>query len=120
MSEARWVKVKAAADLPPGSAHEIRMLTHSIAVFNCSGRYWAVDGRCKHMRARLARGKLDGVHLTCPWHGWTYDLTDGACLTEGEEWACLATFAVKEEGGMLFVDVAALDSESATHGTNSA
>ena len=109
MSEPRWVRLGAVADLPPGSAHEIRILTHSIAVFNCSGRFWATDGHCRHMRARLVKGKLNGVRLTCAWHGWTYDVTDGSCTTEGEAWARLETYAVKEEEGVVFVDAAPLD-----------
>jgi len=104
MSEARWVRLGAVADLPHGRACEVRVLARSIAVFNCAGRFWAVDGLCRHMRAKLVLGKLDGVRLTCPWHSWTYDVSDGSCTTEGEAWARLQTYAVKEEKGLLFVD----------------
>jgi nitrite reductase/ring-hydroxylating ferredoxin subunit len=106
MSEARWLRLGAVADLPHGRAYEIRVLAQSIAVFNCSGRFWAVDGHCRHMRARLVEGRLDGVKLTCPWHAWTYDVSDGSCMTDGEAWARLRTYAVKEEKGILFVDAA--------------
>lgn len=109
MSEPRWARLGAVADLPPGSARELRVLTHRIAVFNCSGRFWAVDGHCRHMRARLVNGTLEGIRITCPWHGWTYDVTDGSCTTAGESWARLQTYAVKEDAGVVFVDVAPLD-----------
>ena len=85
-------------------------------MFNCDGRFWAVDGLCRHMRARLARGKLDGVKVTCAWHGWTYDVTDGSCTTAGESWARLRTYDVWLEDGILFVDAAPLCREPASPG----
>lgn len=106
MSDARWMRVGPVEAWPDGSAREVRVLARSIAVFCCGGRFWAVDGLCRHMHARLVMGKLDGVKVTCSRHGWTYDVTDGTCKTGGEEWARLRTYALKQEAGVLYVDAA--------------
>ncbi|MEQ1505076.1 MAG: Rieske 2Fe-2S domain-containing protein, partial [Myxococcota bacterium] len=33
-----------------------------------------------HAGGPLGEGQLDGCTLTCPWHGWSYDLETGKSL----------------------------------------
>jgi nitrite reductase (NADH) small subunit/3-phenylpropionate/trans-cinnamate dioxygenase ferredoxin subunit len=48
-----------------------------VAVFNTSGRYYAIDDLCPHMGASLGAGEVrDGV-VTCPWHQWRFSVCDG-------------------------------------------
>lgn len=48
------------------------------AVGNATGEPFAVSRRCRHLRADLARGSIDGDGcLVCPWHGATYDVGSG-------------------------------------------
>jgi nitrite reductase/ring-hydroxylating ferredoxin subunit len=49
----------------------------SIAVFNNQGRYSAVHNVCKHQNGPLAEGKIVNGCITCPWHGWQYELATG-------------------------------------------
>lgn len=42
----------------------------------------AFDAECRHMRAPLESGEINGKVLRCPWHGWEYDLDSGECLTK--------------------------------------
>lgn len=39
----------------------------------------AVRDRCCHRTAMLSKGFVDGDHIVCGYHGWTYDGT-GACV----------------------------------------
>lgn len=39
----------------------------------------AVRDRCCHRTAKLSRGFVQGDHLVCGYHGWTYDCS-GACV----------------------------------------
>ncbi len=39
----------------------------------------AVRDRCCHRTARLSKGFVEGDHIVCGYHGWTYDCT-GACV----------------------------------------
>lgn len=39
----------------------------------------AVRDRCCHRTAKLSKGFIDGDHIVCGYHGWTYDGT-GACV----------------------------------------
>jgi nitrite reductase/ring-hydroxylating ferredoxin subunit len=38
-----------------------------------------VQDRCPHRGASLSLGKIQGVALSCPYHGWTFDRT-GVCV----------------------------------------
>jgi nitrite reductase/ring-hydroxylating ferredoxin subunit len=48
--------------------------TDSIAVFNVDGRLYAINDVCPHEGGPLSEGMLDGTQLTCPWHGWSFEL----------------------------------------------
>lgn len=39
------------------------------------------SGICPHLLGPLREGKVQGDHITCPWHGYCFDLVSGACLT---------------------------------------
>lgn len=54
-----------------------------IALYNVDGTLHALDGVCPHAGGPLGQGQLDGCVVTCPWHGWQFDVTNGQhCLTE--------------------------------------
>ena len=48
-----------------------------ILVARVADKFFAVDNRCPHLKAKLDKGKLAGTILTCPKHGSQFDLTDG-------------------------------------------
>ena len=77
-----------------------------------------VEGRCPHMGASLADGKLEGTVVTCPRHGSQFDLSDGHMV----RWAQLPgvvsaigkafkrprglkAFPVKVEAGKVLVEI---------------
>jgi nitrite reductase/ring-hydroxylating ferredoxin subunit len=71
----------ALSEVPPGRMVEKQILARRVAVINYGGRIIGFQSECAHMRASLAKGEIvDGV-LTCPWHGWQYDIESGECLT---------------------------------------
>jgi phenylpropionate dioxygenase-like ring-hydroxylating dioxygenase large terminal subunit len=43
-----------------------------------SGRVGVLDARCAHLGADLARGRVVGEALECPFHSWSYG-PDGTC-----------------------------------------
>ena len=50
-----------------------------IALFVVEGDIVATQGRCPHARGPLHEGDIEGCVLTCPWHGYTFNLHTGAC-----------------------------------------
>ena len=98
-----WQKLIAAADVPVGCGKEFAVSGRIVALFNVDGQFHAIDGICAHQGGPLAKGQLvDGV-VTCPWHGWQYQVANGQhCLNPR---ICQTTFEVKVESGDVFVRV---------------
>ncbi|HTT08528.1 MAG TPA: Rieske 2Fe-2S domain-containing protein [Gammaproteobacteria bacterium] len=59
------------------------------------------DRRCPHQGTLIPESALAGNQLTCPKHGWTFDVRDGACVKIGNQ--PLKRYECKSEGGKLFV-----------------
>lgn len=74
---AEFVRVARTRDIPSGEGRAFAVNGRTIAVFNVGGRFHAIDHRCAHMQGPLAEGDLEGCVVTCPWHGWTYDVATG-------------------------------------------
>lgn len=50
-----------------------------IALFAVGDSVVATNGRCPHAHGPLHNGEVEGEILTCPWHGWTFNLRSGVC-----------------------------------------
>ena len=73
----RFVKMATLQELPPGGAKEVEFEGRVYAIFNVDGEISAIDGICPHQGGPLADGALEGTTVTCPWHGWQFDVRSG-------------------------------------------
>lgn len=92
MTEKRF-EICPRSELQPGERRIETIGGFSVGVFNVDGEYYAMKNDCPHQRAPLCEGKLtgtntsdtageynwerDGKIVTCPWHGWEFDVTTG-------------------------------------------
>lgn len=67
--------------LQDGCAIEVIIAGKAIAVTNVEGTFYACSNTCPHAEGPLGEGSLEGHVLTCPYHGWQFDVRDGSCLT---------------------------------------
>src|SRR3989344_751385 len=75
-----------------------------IAVFNKNGKLFAIDHVCLHRQGPLAEGYVDDDNiLTCPWHGWQYNIETGECLTS--QGMKLNIYKVIEENEKVFLEL---------------
>jgi nitrite reductase (NADH) small subunit len=96
-------RVAAVNDVPPGSGKEVIVEGRVVALFNVAGTFYALDGVCPHAGGPLGEGMLAGSVVTCPWHGWQFDVTTGThCLTESIQHP---TFPVRVEGDDVYVEI---------------
>lgn len=82
----------------------VRLGPHEIALFRAGdGDIRALDNACPHAGASLADGAVADGCVTCPLHGWQFDLCTGQGVqpTRG----AAATFATRIEGGNVLVQV---------------
>ncbi len=95
MREPDFIMVARVADVPPGTAKAVVVGAREIALFNVGGTFYALDNTCPHQGGPLAEGWIDGTRVTCPWHAWTFELTNGA-MTLGD-YASVDVFDVEVE-----------------------
>ena len=81
-----YVKLGIRSDIPDGEGKAFTCGKHRVAIFNIDGRFHAISDSCPHAGGPLSDGWLEGTEVTCPWHGWTFDVThcdedpkDGVC-----------------------------------------
>lgn len=74
-----------------------------VALFNIEGVFYALDGVCPHQGGPLGKGAVQGHVVTCPWHGWQFDVRDGQ--HQFSENVQQATLPVKVEEDSVLVDL---------------
>jgi nitrite reductase/ring-hydroxylating ferredoxin subunit len=72
-----WIRIARLEECPPGSAIERVADDRIIALYNVEGTYFALDGVCPHQGGPLGQGELCGDVVTCPWHGWQFNVQTG-------------------------------------------
>ena len=98
------VKVALLGEIPPGESLEVVAEEKIIALFNVEGEIFALDGNCPHAGGPLGNGELNGTVITCPWHGWQFDVTTGQHQTS--QMICQKRFKVEIRGEEIWVNVA--------------
>jgi nitrite reductase (NADH) small subunit len=102
---ADFVTVARVDDVPPGTVTAVRAGDEEIALAHLDGAFYATQGTCIHLQGPLGEGRLDGPVLTCPWHGWQYDVRTGE--NEFDRAIQLRTYEVRVEDGEVKVAVGA-------------
>ena len=90
-------------DISPGSGIVAEVDDKNLAVFNVDGNYFVIDNTCIHRGGPLGEGDLNGDVVTCPWHGWDYNVKTGACTNNPD--ACVKAYAVTLEGSDIKVEL---------------
>ena len=91
------VSVAKVDDVRPGTVTRVQAGDHEIALARIDDEFCATQGHCLHLQGPLGHGELDGFVLTCPWHGWQYDVRTG--LNEFDHAIALETYDVRIEDG---------------------
>ncbi|MBI4241783.1 MAG: non-heme iron oxygenase ferredoxin subunit [Candidatus Rokubacteria bacterium] len=99
----KLVKAAEKAELNPGEGKVVELEGKTLAIFNVDGAYYAIDNTCLHRGGPLGEGELEGTVVTCPWHGWRYDVGSGANVNNPA--VKVTCFPVKVEGTSIFVEI---------------
>lgn len=95
-----FVKVARVEDVNP-----TKIVSHKnqeIALFNVDGRIYATQNNCPHRGGHLGEGTIEKEIVTCPDHGWRFNVTTGKNVIMP---VSLKTYRVKVENGDIFIDV---------------
>ena len=93
-----------ADEIPPGSSKVVQVGEHVVAIFNVEGRLHAIDNTCPHQGGPLGEGYLeDDAIVSCPWHGWTFDVRTGVSPIDPE--MKVTCYRVRVESGDILVEI---------------
>ena len=93
---AEYIRIVGVGDIPPDKGIVTEVNEHRIAIFNVDDTFFALDNTCAHRGGPLGEGALEGEVVTCPWHGWEYNVRTGISLTTPS--ASVKTYEVKVDG----------------------
>ena len=97
----KWMNVVKTSAIEPGQSIVIKLDNKSIAIFNTGKRFYAINNACPHLGGPLNEGTLEGEVVTCPWHGWQYDLKSGCPITTPN----VRTYPLRLDGDTLQIAV---------------
>jgi len=97
----KWTDVAESASIVEGSAIEVVFNGNVLAIFRDRGQLFAIDAMCAHQGGPLADGTVANGCVTCPWHGWQYELESGIQTVNRQP--LQKTFPVREVDGRVEV-----------------
>jgi len=101
--DSELVEVARATDVPVGGGLRVRVGTIEIGVFRSGDAYFAIENACPHAGVPLSEGSVDECIVTCPAHGFQYDLRTGHSA-DGPDGFPIPRFAVIEKAGGLWIE----------------
>ena len=100
---AELVSVAKTKEVAPGEGIVAEVDGKTLAVFNIDGNFFVIDNTCIHRGGPLGEGELVGDMVSCPWHGWEYNVKTGVCTNNPS--ACVKTYEVIVEGADIKVAI---------------
>jgi len=117
------VAVKEESAFEPGDRELVTVDQQCISVLNVDGEYHAILNRCPHDCGPVGQGTVrpklvvedakagererkqydeETQTITCPWHGWSFELESGNHI--GIDEITVPTFDVTVEDGMVYLE----------------
>ena len=75
-----------------------------LLLLNIKGEIFACENECPHQGSPLHSGIVKDGHLSCPRHGYRFNLKSGTCLDNPA--FTLKVFPVQIQGDEILVDLA--------------
>ena len=91
--------------LPPGGVELVVVRGMDVALFRRGEEIFAIGNECAHKGGNLCDGRVEGDIVTCPLHGWEFDLRSGVCMTIPGE--TVPRFAVTVADGGIYLEESA-------------
>lgn len=85
----------------PGKSKKIVIDNEEIALFNVGGEICALANICPHQKYRkLHEGLFENGVVTCPMHGWAYDVRTGISTNASGK---VKTYMTEVRNGNIFI-----------------
>lgn len=94
-------------------ASKVHIDGRAVLVACLENSWFAFDPYCPHGGGSLLRAEVTGQRISCPLHGWTFDLAQRGCEMHG--FRGLRTYATRINQGNLEISFEATASEVAAN-----
>jgi nitrite reductase/ring-hydroxylating ferredoxin subunit len=102
-SKENFVKLCKVSEIPERKGIRFEIEDHDIAVFKIDGEIFVISNVCPHNHTSLMfNGHLVGHSISCPVHGWKFDLRTGKTLSNNSN---IKTYETKIIDEYLFVNL---------------
>ncbi len=100
-----WERVCDASEIEEGLGRVHLLATgERVAVFRHKGAFSAISNACAHQNGPLGEGRIVWGCVTCPWHGFQYDVRTGRSPEPFTE--KVPTYNLRLEGTEIWVEAA--------------
>ena len=83
-SAGAWRPAGRLDEIPEGGLRTLTLDGEPLLLHRRGGIVSCLQNACAHLGAPLDGGAIEDGVITCPWHGFRYDLASGECLTAPE------------------------------------
>ncbi len=90
-------------DLKEGKMKAVRIKGLPVLLARQGGQVFGVSNFCPHMGCSFERGILSGYLVTCPCHGWKFDIRNGQYAEN--PLTTLTCYRCKIENGRVYVEL---------------
>lgn len=95
-------RVASVYDIPDDDAITITLEEgKELLLCKLEGKVYGLSNVCPHMGGPLGEGEISKGEVTCPWHGWRFDLKTGQCKSSPAE--CLDMYKIEIDGTDIFI-----------------
>jgi nitrite reductase/ring-hydroxylating ferredoxin subunit/Fe-S cluster biogenesis protein NfuA len=99
--EGNYADLCALDDLPESAVQARQLDGRALLLYRQGDQVSCFDNACAHLGQPLDGGPVEAGVLTCPHHGFRFDLSTGECLDVGE--VQLVVHAVRVQGGRVAI-----------------
>ena len=103
LADGTWVAVGRTGDVPLWEGRRVTIAGRRIAIFRTEDGLHAVSADCPHADGPLQDGLVADGCVTCPLHGWRFDLRDGERIGAEADGGGLTVYEVAERDGALLL-----------------
>lgn len=113
-----FIKVASLSELPEGCSKIVKVNNSKVALFHFNGKITAIGNACLHKGGPLGLGciekKYGAMYVTCPWHGWEYNIETGKAPPGYEDQQSVYEIKI-EDDSILISEEPIVKSKTATH-----
>ena len=100
-TENEFVVVGRVNDFAPGAGTMVAVAGRHVALFRLGDQFFALDNMCLHRGGPLCEGPIANGIVTCPWHGWSYQIKTGTMVQDPR--VGVSKHDVRIDGDQVFV-----------------